>query len=135
MARVTTVMPSLSRPFLHPKRRLCMKKISTMFCLLLAVLLMNMSLALAQKPDKPEKSKATSTDGERAAKKPDKPVDINNASEKELTMLPGVGPKIAKEIIAARPFHSIDDLKKIKGIGEKTFTTLKPHVVCSPVSK
>ena len=112
-----------------------MKKTSSTLCLLLAVLVMNMSLALAQKPDKPEKNKAASIDGEKATKKPDKPVDINNASEKELTTLPGVGPKIAKEIIAARPFHSTDDLKKIKGIGDKTFATLKPHVVCSPVSK
>jgi competence protein ComEA len=110
-----------------------MKKNSSTLCLLLAVLVMNMSVALAQKPDKPEKNKAASMGAERVAKKPDKPVDINNASEKELTMLPGVGPKTAKEIVAARPFHSVDDLRKIKGIGDKTFATLKPHVVCSPV--
>jgi competence ComEA-like helix-hairpin-helix protein len=112
-----------------------MKRIGSVICTLLTVVLMNMSLAAAQSPDKPEKTKAASMDMEKTAKKPDKPVDINNASEKELTMLPGVGPKIAKEIVAARPFQSIDDLKKIKGIGDKTFATLKPHVVCSPVKK
>jgi competence protein ComEA len=39
-------------------------------------------------------------------------IDINTATEKELRMVPGIGPVIAARIIAARPFRSADDLKK-----------------------
>jgi competence protein ComEA len=51
-------------------------------------------------------------------------VDINNAGEKELLGLNGVGAKKAKVIISYRDtngcFSSIDDLTKVKGIGKKT---------------
>jgi competence ComEA-like helix-hairpin-helix protein len=109
-----------------------MKKEISAVCL--SLMLLGPAFA-AQKPDKPPKEKPVSTDTEKAAKKPDKPVDINNASEKELTMLPGVGPKIAKEIAAARPFQSVDDLKKVKGIGDKSFSAMKTYVVCNPIKK
>src|SRR5439155_372289 len=44
-------------------------------------------------------------------------IDINAATEKELKMIPGVGQVMASRIIAARPFRSADDLKKVSGIG------------------
>ena len=53
----------------------------------------------------------------------------------QLTECVRVGEKTAKEIAAARPFKTIDDLKKVKGIGDKTFDKLKAHVVCNPVKK
>ena len=37
-------------------------------------------------------------------------------------MIPGIGPVMAARIIAARPFRSADDLKKVSGIGEKKYT-------------
>ncbi|MBC7544921.1 MAG: helix-hairpin-helix domain-containing protein [Candidatus Sericytochromatia bacterium] len=43
-------------------------------------------------------------------------VNINKADEHELQLLPYVGPQVAKRIIAARPFKSVDDLLKVKGI-------------------
>ena len=89
----------------------------------------------AQAPEKSSKGKDTTPPAHSAAKKPDKPVDINSASEKELITLPGVGAKTAKEIVAARPFKTIDDLKNVKGIGDKTFEKLKAHVVCNPAKK
>ncbi len=58
-------------------------------------------------------------------------VDINKASVTELSYLPDVGPVIAQRIVDARkekPFQTIDDLKKIKGIGEKTFEKMKSRV-------
>ena len=39
-------------------------------------------------------------------------IDINTATEKELTTVPGIGHVMAARIIAARPFRSADDLKK-----------------------
>src|SRR5262245_1995858 len=46
-------------------------------------------------------------------------IDINTATEKELRTVPGIGPVMAALIIAARPFRSADDLKRVSGIGEK----------------
>jgi competence protein ComEA len=89
----------------------------------------------AQAPDKPAKTKEAGPAVQSKAKGPDKPVDINSATEKELVSLPGVGEKTAKAIVAARPFKTIDDLKNVKGIGDKTFEKLKAHVVCNPVKK
>jgi competence protein ComEA len=93
------------------------------------------SVSTAQAPDKSAKKTDAASAAQAAAKKPDKPVDINNATEKELITLPGVGAKTAKEIAAARPFKTVDDLKNVKGIGDKTFEKLKAHVVCNPVKK
>jgi competence ComEA-like helix-hairpin-helix protein len=54
-------------------------------------------------------------------------IDINTATEKELKMIPGVGPVIASRIIAARPFRSADDLKKVNGIGDKKYGKIRPY--------
>lgn len=56
-------------------------------------------------------------------------VNINTASAAELEKLPQVGPKIAQRIIDYRKesgsFKRVEDLMKVKGIGEKTFAKLK----------
>ncbi len=54
-------------------------------------------------------------------------IDINTATEKELRMIPGVGPVMAVRIIAARPFRSADDLKKVNGIGDKKYAKIRPY--------
>jgi len=54
-------------------------------------------------------------------------IDINTATEKELTTVPGIGHVMAARIIAARPFRSADDLKKISGIGDKKYAQMRPY--------
>lgn len=56
-------------------------------------------------------------------------IDLNTADESQLTTLPGIGPSKASAIIAYReengPFAVPEDLKKVTGIGEKTFERLE----------
>ena len=61
-------------------------------------------------------------------------VDINNAPRETIETLPGIGPKLAQEIIAGRPFKTIDELDRVKGIGPKKFAQIRAHVAVSPVA-
>jgi len=59
-------------------------------------------------------------------------VDINTASVAELAALPGIGESKAKAIVEYRagdPFKSVDDLKKVKGIGDKTLESLRASIM------
>ncbi|MBO1436188.1 ComEA family DNA-binding protein [Meiothermus sp. CFH 77666] len=56
-------------------------------------------------------------------------VNINSATQAELEALPGIGPKIAREIIRNRPYRDARELQaKVKGIGPKTWENLKRYV-------
>lgn len=55
-------------------------------------------------------------------------VNINRASVTELSYLPEIGIAKAKAIVDHRPYQTIEDLKKVPGIGEKTFEKIKPRV-------
>lgn len=59
-------------------------------------------------------------------------VNLNRASEEELSSLPGVGEKLAKNIVIYRKKHggfkSIEDLKNIERVGNKKFNKLKNRV-------
>jgi len=54
-------------------------------------------------------------------------IDINTATEKELTTVPGIGYVMAARIIAARPFRSADDLRRVSGIGDKKYAKIRPY--------
>ena len=54
-------------------------------------------------------------------------IDINTATEKELTTVPGIGHVMAARIIAARPFGGADDLKRVSGIGDKKYAQARPY--------
>ncbi|PKM84970.1 MAG: comEA protein [Firmicutes bacterium HGW-Firmicutes-11] len=59
-------------------------------------------------------------------------VNINTADLTRLQTLNGVGPATAEKIITYRtdkgPYKTIADIKKVSGIGDKTFEKLKDHI-------
>lgn len=52
-------------------------------------------------------------------------IDINTATLEQLDLITGIGPKYAQAIIDGRPYSSVDDLLRVKGIGEKTLQKIK----------
>lgn len=55
-------------------------------------------------------------------------VNINTASEMELISIPGIGAARAAQVIAGRPYETVDELEKIAGIAGKTLESLRPFV-------
>ena len=55
-----------------------------------------------------------------------KKLDVNTASIEALQRIPEIGIVLAQRIIAARPFRNADDLRQVKGIGEKRYAALRP---------
>ena len=59
-------------------------------------------------------------------------ININTASVDELTQLQKVGPKTAENIVAYRdangPFKTVDDLKNVKGVGDKILELNKDRI-------
>lgn len=64
------------------------------------------------------------------------PLDLNLASQEDLEALPGIGPALARAILADReaqgPFATVDDLERVKGIGPKTVAKLRPYLCAGP---
>ncbi|HTF99390.1 MAG TPA: helix-hairpin-helix domain-containing protein [Nitrospirota bacterium] len=91
--------------------------------LLAGMLLAAPSPSFAAKKEKAEKAAAATA-----------PVDINSADEKAIEALPGIGKKIAKAIIAGRPYKSADDLKKVKGMSDKKIKAISDKITFGAAS-
>jgi Helix-hairpin-helix motif len=50
-------------------------------------------------------------------------------TEAELEALPVVRPVIARRIIEGRPFRSVEELERVKGIGKKRLEAIRPLVI------
>ena len=77
---------------------------------------------------RPEGTTSAASRGEAAA---EGVVNLNEASADELERLPGIGPAKARAIVEHRhghPFHRVDEITKVKGIGRKTFSKLRPYL-------
>jgi competence protein ComEA len=62
-------------------------------------------------------------------------VNLNTATASDLDGIKGIGPSKAKAIIDYRskngPFKSVEDLKNVKGFGEKSIAKLKGELTVS----
>ncbi len=60
-------------------------------------------------------------------------VNINTATEAQIALLPGLGPKLATEVVNYRRnnggFKTVEDIKKVSGVGDKKFEKIKDYVV------
>lgn len=63
-------------------------------------------------------------------------IDLNQAPPRELALLPGVGPVLAKRIAENRdrlgPFGSTDDVGRVHGVGDKTIALFAEYVTVDP---
>jgi competence ComEA-like helix-hairpin-helix protein len=83
------------------------------------------------------KNPAPQTAGVEPAAAPDSPalakpaanqtkgVSVNTASYEDLAAVKGVTKKLAENIIASRPYNSLEDLLKVKGMGEKLLNKVR----------
>lgn len=59
-------------------------------------------------------------------------ININQADKKQLETLPGIGPALADRILGYRStqgsFKTLDELKKVSGIGDAKYTRLKDKI-------
>jgi competence protein ComEA len=60
-------------------------------------------------------------------------IDVNQATWPELAVMPNVGEKLAKRIVADRAergaFNQLADLERVSGIGPKTVEGMKPYLL------
>lgn len=60
-------------------------------------------------------------------------IDLNRATAEELRLLPGVGAKLASDIIELREqrgaFRSLEELMEVRGIKRTRFEQIRPYLV------
>ena len=60
------------------------------------------------------------------------PIDINSATQEELSAIPGFGSKIASNVVEYRnmngKFAALEQLEEVRGIGEVTYARVKKYL-------
>jgi competence protein ComEA len=64
---------------------------------------------------------------------PDMRIAVNTCTAAELTVLPGIGPRLAERIVVERAaggrFRDVDDVQRVAGIGPALAERMAPYVV------
>ena len=64
------------------------------------------------------------------------PLDLNRVSAEDLCLISGIGEPLAREIVTYREsrkgFRSVEELRNVKGIGEKKYETFRPFFTVRP---
>jgi competence protein ComEA len=83
-------------------------------------------------PAEPTGDTGAAAGGSGGTPTPDAPLDLNSATQVQLEALPGIGPSLAQAIIAERDreggFKTIEDLRRVRGIGDVRFAQLRELV-------
>lgn len=53
---------------------------------------------------------------------------LNTASADSLTKIPGISPSLAENLIAARPYESVEDCLKVRGMGKNLLSRIQASV-------
>ena len=71
-----------------------------------------------------------------APRPPTPPLDLNRATPDDLQRLPGIGPGLAARIVDARDragaFGTVEELRRVRGIGRTTLERLRPLLAIGP---
>ena len=59
---------------------------------------------------------------------PEKPLDLNCAAMDELMRIPGIGEVFANRIVENRPYHTVDDVARVHGIGPVMLERIRPYL-------
>jgi competence protein ComEA len=61
-----------------------------------------------------------------------RPIPLNKATAEELDRIPGIGPGLARRMVEHRdaqgPFPDLEELRQVKGIGDKTLEKIRPFL-------
>ncbi|QLE72025.1 ComEA family DNA-binding protein [Streptomyces rectiverticillatus] len=83
-------------------------------------------------PGVPGSSAASGAPAAAGGPAPGTPLSLNAATAEQLDALPGVGPVLARHILDYRTqhggFRSVEELRRVNGIGSRRFTDLRPLV-------
>jgi len=85
--------------------------------------------AAAATDSKPLKKGKTTAKSAVAKLVPGIKINVNTADKATLEMLPKIGAVKAQAIIDGRPYESVEDIMKIRGIKQKTFDAIKEYII------
>ncbi len=98
-----------------------------------AVLVLVGLLALATRVYLGELAELPRNEAEPEVRLPVFQLDVNSAAWPEWALLPGIGETLARRIVDHREraggFRSLEDVRRVRGLGPKTFARLRPYLV------
>jgi hypothetical protein len=68
------------------------------------------------------------SNSEKAKPKNETAISLNNASLKDIVSVKGISNKLAENIDAARPFETLDEVLKVKGMGPKLWKKIRDFI-------